>query len=83
VLPKDAIVVTELGIAGDHIGLEEPGSLLGVSIGGGLGFGLGASLGAKLAAPNRTVVSTVGDGSYMFGNPRRSISCRALRTCRR
>jgi acetolactate synthase-1/2/3 large subunit len=69
VLPKDAIVVTELGIAGDHIGLEEPGSLLGVSIGGGLGFGLGASLGAKLAAPNRTVVSTVGDGSYMFGNP--------------
>jgi acetolactate synthase-1/2/3 large subunit len=34
-----------------------------------LGFGLGASLGAKLAAPHKTVVATVGDGSYMFGNP--------------
>ena len=53
----------------DYLQLEEPGSLLGVSIGGGLGFGLGASLGAKLAAPDRTVISTIGDGSYMFGNP--------------
>jgi len=68
-LPKGGIVITELGVGADHLGLEEPGSLLGVSIGGGLGFGLGASLGAKLAAPERMVVSTVGDGSYMFGNP--------------
>ena len=68
-LPKNGIVVTELGVSADQLGLEEPGSLLGVSIGGGLGFGLGASLGAKLAAPERMVVSTVGDGSYMFGNP--------------
>jgi acetolactate synthase-1/2/3 large subunit len=68
-LPAGGIVVTELGVAPDHLGLEEPGSLLGVSIGGGLGFGLGASLGAKLAAPNRMIVSTIGDGSYMFGNP--------------
>ncbi len=43
--------------------------MLGVSIGGGLGFGLGASLGAKLGSPDSLVVSTVGDGSYMFGNP--------------
>ena len=68
-LPKDGIVITELGVGLDALQLEQPGSLLGVSIGGGLGFGLGASLGAKLAAPNRMVVSTVGDGSYMFGNP--------------
>jgi acetolactate synthase-1/2/3 large subunit len=68
-LPKGGIVVTELGVGADHLGLEEPGSLLAVSIGGGLGFGLGASLGAKLAAPDRMVVSTIGDGSYMFGNP--------------
>jgi acetolactate synthase-1/2/3 large subunit len=68
-LPKNGIVVTELGVAADHFGLEDPGSLLAVSIGGGLGFGLGASLGAKLAAPDRMVVSTIGDGSYMFGNP--------------
>ena len=68
-LPKDGIVITELGVGADHFQLEAPGSLLGVSIGGGLGFGLGASLGAKLAAPQRMVVSTIGDGSYMFGNP--------------
>src|SRR5262249_8003343 len=36
---------------------------------GGLGFGMGAGLGAKLAAPEREVIVTVGDGSYMFGNP--------------
>jgi acetolactate synthase I/II/III large subunit len=68
-LPKKAIVVAELGVSPDSLALEEPGSLLHVSIGGGLGFGLGASLGAKLAAPDHTVISTVGDGSYMFGNP--------------
>jgi acetolactate synthase-1/2/3 large subunit len=68
-LPKNSTVITELGVGAEHFKLEEPGSLLAVSIGGGLGFGLGASLGAKLAAPDRVVVSTVGDGSYMFGNP--------------
>jgi acetolactate synthase I/II/III large subunit len=68
-LPENGLVVTELGVGADHLSLEAPGSLLGVSIGGGLGFALGASLGAKLAAPDRMVVSTVGDGSYMFGNP--------------
>ncbi len=68
-LPPGGLVVTELGVSAEQLGLEEPGSLLGVGIGGGLGFGLGAALGAKLAAPERTVVATVGDGSYMFGNP--------------
>jgi acetolactate synthase-1/2/3 large subunit len=69
VLPKNGIVVTELGASADQLALETPGSFIGVGIGGGLGFGLGASLGAKLAAPNRTVITTIGDGSYMFGNP--------------
>ena len=69
VLPKSGIVVTELGASADQLALETPGSFIGVGIGGGLGFGLGASLGAKLAAPSRTVISTIGDGSYMFGNP--------------
>lgn len=69
ILPDGAIVVSELGVAPDQLGLEEPGSLVGVGIAGGLGFGLGASLGAKLAAHDRCVISTIGDGSYMFGNP--------------
>jgi acetolactate synthase-1/2/3 large subunit len=68
-LPAGGIVVTELGASSEQLGLEEPGSLIGVGIGGGLGFGLGAALGAKLAVGERPVVATVGDGSYMFGNP--------------
>jgi acetolactate synthase-1/2/3 large subunit len=68
-LPDNGLVVTELGVAADQFQLERPGSLIGIGIGGGLGFGLGAALGAKKAAPDRTVVLTVGDGSYMFGNP--------------
>ena len=68
-MPADAICVTELGLAADEFGLEQPGSFIGVGIGGGLGFGLGAALGAKFARPEATVIATVGDGSYMFGNP--------------
>lgn len=34
-----------------------------------LGFALGGALGAKLAAPDKTVVSLIGDGSFVFGCP--------------
>jgi acetolactate synthase-1/2/3 large subunit len=30
---------------------------------------LGSALGAKLAAPDRTVIACLGDGSYVFSNP--------------
>src|SRR5262245_52977804 len=66
---EDAIVVSELGIPLSQLELTKPLSYIGSSTAGGLGFGLGASLGAKLAAPGREVIATVGDGSYMFGNP--------------
>jgi acetolactate synthase I/II/III large subunit len=49
--------------------MTKQGSYMGSLLAGGLGFGLGAALGAKLAAPEREVISVVGDGSYMFGNP--------------
>jgi acetolactate synthase-1/2/3 large subunit len=68
-MPAGSLFLTELGVSADQIGLDEPGSLIGVGIGGGLGFGLGATLGAKLADRSRCVIATVGDGSYMFGNP--------------
>ena len=47
----------------------ESGRYFGNASAGGLGWGLGAALGAKLAAPDKTVICTLGDGSYMFGNP--------------
>ena len=52
-----------------QLDLTQPRSFMGSLLSGGLGFGLGAALGAKLAAPEREVITTVGDGSYMFGNP--------------
>ncbi|MBT9385088.1 thiamine pyrophosphate-requiring protein [Pseudooceanicola sp. CBS1P-1] len=46
-----------------HMGyVQEPHS-------GGLGWGFPAALGAQLADPERLVIATMGDGSYMFANP--------------
>jgi acetolactate synthase-1/2/3 large subunit len=66
---EDAIVISELGVPQSALRLTQPRSFMGGLLSGGLGFGLGAALGAKLAAPDREVITTVGDGSYMFGNP--------------
>jgi acetolactate synthase-1/2/3 large subunit len=65
----DDIIVNEYTLALDQVALKRPGSYFGNSPVGGLGWGLGAALGAKLAAPERTVIAVLGDGSYMFGNP--------------
>jgi len=70
--PDDAIVVSELGVQSDVMTFRHPDGLLSHSLAGGLGWGLPAALGAKLATPERLVIATVGDGSYMFANP---ISC--------
>src|SRR5499426_1650205 len=66
---EDAIVISELGAPLPILELKKPSSYMGALLSGGLGFGMGAGLGAKLAAPEREVIVTVGDGSYMFGNP--------------
>jgi acetolactate synthase-1/2/3 large subunit len=66
---ENAIVISELGVPIAGLNLSQPRSFMGSLLSGGLGFGMGAALGAKLAAPEREVIVTVGDGSYMFGNP--------------
>ena len=66
---KDAFIISELGLPVRYLDLPEPNSFLGGTLAGGLGLGLGAALGAKLGAPKREVITSVGDGSYMFGNP--------------
>ncbi|KAA9393931.1 thiamine pyrophosphate-binding protein [Kocuria coralli] len=45
---------------------QSPNSLLYMGTYATLGYGLPASIGAKLAAPERPVVSLVGDGALMF-----------------
>jgi acetolactate synthase-1/2/3 large subunit len=68
----DALVLNEAisnyHVVTEHLRASRPGSLLN-SGGGSLGWAVGAAVGAKLAAPDRTVVSLVGDGSYLFGVP--------------
>jgi acetolactate synthase-1/2/3 large subunit len=69
VVDRDTIVISEYSFRQEYCPLDAPGSLFAVSAAGGLGWGLGASLGAKLAAPDRMVLSVLGDGAYMFANP--------------
>ena len=70
--PRTRLVLNEAisnyHVVSEHLRASRPGSLLN-SGGGSLGWSGGAAVGAKLAAPDRTVVSLVGDGSYLFGVP--------------
>ena len=49
-----------------HLQTDGPGSYFRVH--GGLGQAMGVALGAKLAAPDRMVVTTLGDGTFLY-NP--------------
>jgi acetolactate synthase-1/2/3 large subunit len=69
---EDVIVLTEVvtnsKAVAEHLRPSRPGSVLHHG-GGSLGWAGGAVVGAKLAAPERTVVSLVGDGTFLFTAP--------------
>jgi acetolactate synthase-1/2/3 large subunit len=65
----DSIIVNEYPLLLEEMEIRSAGNYFASSSAGGLGWGLGAALGAKLAAPDKTLICTVGDGAYMFGNP--------------
>jgi acetolactate synthase-1/2/3 large subunit len=71
-LPAESIVLDEMVTSSEAVRkfLErrEPGSLLSAGA-PGLGWALGAAVGVRLAAPDKTVVALVGDGSFVFGSP--------------
>lgn len=69
VLDDGAIIVDELGCDITQLQRTTTGGFYGVSQAGVLGWSIGAALGAKLAAPERSVVAVMGDGSYLFGAP--------------
>ena len=68
VLPRDAIITTDVGWNKNGVGQQfpiyTPGSILTPGGFATMGFGSPAALGAKLAQPNRVVVALVGDGGF-------------------
>lgn len=67
-LPVDAYITTDVGWNKNGVGqqfpVHTPGSVLTPGGFATMGFGPSAAIGAKLAAPDRTVVSLVGDGGF-------------------
>ena len=68
VLPRDAIITTDVGWNKNGVGQQfpiyTPGSVLTPGGYATMGFGAPAAIGAKLACPDRVVVSLVGDGGF-------------------
>ena len=67
-LPKDAIITTDVGWNKNGVGQQfdilTSGSILTPGGFATMGFGPPAAIGAKLAAPDRVVISLVGDGGF-------------------
>lgn len=71
-LDREMIVLNE-GISNyqtifDHLRAGRAGQVI-ASGGGSLGWSGGAAIGVKLAHPEKTVISLIGDGSYLFSVP--------------
>jgi acetolactate synthase-1/2/3 large subunit len=66
---ETSTVFSELGVPLGALERRERNSWFQEPHSGGLGWSFPAALGAKLADPGRTVVATMGDGSYIFANP--------------
>jgi acetolactate synthase-1/2/3 large subunit len=66
---SDTLIVNDHGVSQEQLSLSAPASYFGGSPAGGLGWGIGGGLGMKLAHPEKTVIVSVGDGTYMFNNP--------------
>jgi acetolactate synthase-1/2/3 large subunit len=69
---ESTVIVNEYPLDRRFAALNRPGGYLASPHSSGLGFGLGAALGVKLARPDASVIATVGDGAYFFGEP---LSC--------
>ena len=70
VLPKDAIISIDAGVGPGYVyeyqTFERPRSLLAPQGLAAIGIGYPVGLGAKLAAPDRSVVTLSGDGSFLY-----------------
>ncbi len=68
-MDENTLLVNEYPMMLEELTVGQPLRFFASSSSGGLGWGMGAALGAKLGAPDKTVICTLGDGAYMFGNP--------------
>ncbi|GIX13712.1 MAG: acetolactate synthase [Paracoccaceae bacterium] len=64
-----ATVFSELGLPLETLTRRDRLSWFQEPFAGGLGWSVPAALGAKMACPDRVIVATPGDGSYIFANP--------------
>lgn len=68
VLPRDAIITTDVGWNKNGVGQQfpvyTPGSILNPGGYATMGFGGPAAMGAKIARPDRVVVALIGDGGF-------------------
>jgi acetolactate synthase-1/2/3 large subunit len=68
VLPKDAIITTDVGWNKNGVGQQfpvyTPGTIFTPGGYATMGFGAPAAMGAKLGLPDRTVIALVGDGGF-------------------
>jgi acetolactate synthase-1/2/3 large subunit len=60
--------ITNYTAINNHIGITTPGRRF-TSGGSSLGWSGGAAIGMKLACPDKTVVTLIGDGTFMFSQP--------------
>jgi acetolactate synthase-1/2/3 large subunit len=71
-LDEDALILIEAVTSTfallRQLSRSKPGTLF-QSRGSSLGWAPGAAIGAKLAAPDKTVVTLMGDGAFVFGCP--------------
>jgi len=68
ILPRDGIIVCDVGWAksgvSQHLPLYTPGTHIAPGGMAGMGFGPAAAVGAKVAEPDKHVVAVIGDGAF-------------------
>jgi len=76
IIDDDTVIVNQTispsMIVAHQVKRSKPGTLLSCA-GGCIGWAPGAALGAKLALPDKTVISLMGDGAFIYGCPEASL----------